>query len=516
MKNLQATIEETEAHHVDANKTSEAWAKTGMLATSLREALSLWQQVGNRDAALKTLQAAMKRLQAAIEEAEAHHVDANKTSEAWAKLDTLEKPVLAQLAPQQSPDSVVPASGDQHSAADLSPSAPAQSQAIPSPTALPPRPDLLKTVTAWLKTVTALQETGAVHDAKREALSEAEELHKRFLTDPKAIRLQYGSVKNFHAGLEGMLGSPVSDVMHAMESEHSSQEPFKAWNANVVRVTTPHAEWVYVAEKRAGEEVPEVKGVTINEVVEGQTKTFTKHPSHKADLAGPQVPTGQHDKGRDGWTLQNFWQQEEPQKAGLMLEEVAGLRLYTGPMYVPYQAVLRCLNTKSEFLMDMMLKLCCPKDIFGQYKAGEITLKEALQTVNRYTVCADRHLFSPTPSFTRVARFRGNLYTTLHAINSGIVKLSRLTKATTVYRGASGVLPEDFWRENDHGVKGGVELGFMSTTTSRATAIEYANQQTPTAKMLFEIKMGMIDRGAASCVNSIHFAIAVPERFAFN
>jgi hypothetical protein len=85
-----------------------------------------------------------------------------------------------------------------------------------------------------------------------------------------------------------------------------------------------------------------------------------------------------------------------------------------------------------------------------------------------------------------------------------------------VYRGASGVLPEDFWRENDHGVKGGVELGFMSTTTSRATAIEYANQQTPTAKMLFEIKMGMIDRGAASCVNSIHFAIAVPERFAFN
>mmetsp|Transcript_74735 Transcript_74735/g.206117 ORF Transcript_74735/g.206117 Transcript_74735/m.206117 type:complete len:507 (-) Transcript_74735:139-1659(-) len=422
------------------------------------------QQAGKRDAALETLQAAMKNLQATIEETEAHHVDANKTSEAWAKLDTLEKPVLAQLAPQQSPDSVVPASGDQHSAADLSPSAPAQSQAIPSPTALPPRPDLLKTVTAWQKTV-------AVHDAKREALSEAEELHKRFLTDPKAIRLQYGSVKNFHAGLEGMLGSPVSDVMHAMESEHSSQEPFKAWNANVVRVTTPHAEWVYVAEKRAGEEVPEVKGVTINEVVEGQTKTFTKHPSHKADLAGPQVPTGQHDKGRDGWTLQNFWQQEEPQKAGLMLEEVAGLRLYTGPMYVPYQAVLRGLNTKSEFLMDMMLKLCCPKDIFGQYKAGEITLKEALQTVNRYT-------------------------TTLHAINSGIVKLSRLTKATTVYCGASGVLPEDFWRENDHGVKGGVELGFMSTTTSRATAIEYANQQTPTAKMLFEIKMGMIDRGA--------------------
>ena len=85
-----------------------------------------------------------------------------------------------------------------------------------------------------------------------------------------------------------------------------------------------------------------------------------------------------------------------------------------------------------------------------------------------------------------------------------------------MYRGVSGVLPEDFWQENEHGVKGGVELGFMSTTTNRATAIEYMNQQTQTAKMLFEIEMGMIDRGAASCVNSSHLAIAVPEPFAFN
>ena len=351
------------------------------------------QQAGNRDAALKNLEAAIK-------EAEALHVDANATSEAWAKLDTLQKPVLASLAPQQSPDSVVSASGDQHP--DLSLSAPTQLQVIQSLPALPPRPDLRKTVAAWQKAL-------AVHDAKRKALSEAEELHKRFLTDGNAIRLQYGSVKDFFAGLEGMLGSPASDVMHAMESEHGSHEPFKAWNANVLRVTTPHAEWVYVAEKRAGEEVQEVKGVTITEGVQGQPTTFTKHPSHKADLAGPQVPPGQHDKGRNGWTLKHFWEQKEAQKAGLMLEEVAGLRLYTGPMYVPYQAVLRGLNTKSDFLMDMMLKLCCPKDVFGRYKAGEITLKEALRTVNRYTVCADRHLFSPEPSFTRVARFRVNV-----------------------------------------------------------------------------------------------------------
>jgi len=180
---------------------------------------------------------------------------------------------------------------------------------------------------------------------------------------------------------------------------------------------------------------------------------------------------GQGDNGRVGWTLDDFCRQDEPQRAGLMREEVAGLRLYTGAMYVPYQAVLRGLRSLSDYLRETMLNLCCPKDIFDEYKAGNITLDEAMQSLNRYT-------------------------TTLHAINSGIVKLSKFTKATTVYRGVSGVLPEAFWLDNEHGVKGGIELGFMSTTTNRATAVQYMNQEKKTARMIFEIKMGMVDRGA--------------------
>ena len=78
------------------------------------------------------------------------------------------------------------------------------------------------------------------------------------------------------------------------------------------------------------------------------------------------------------------------------------------------------------------------------------------------------------------------------------MKLSKSTKATTVYRGVSGVLPDDFWQKNEDGVKGGVEMGFMSTTTNKATAIEYMNQEKKEARMLFEIEMGMIDRGAVS------------------
>jgi hypothetical protein len=45
---------------------------------------------------------------------------------------------------------------------------------------------------------------------------------------------------------------------------------------------------------------------------------------------------------------------------------------------------------------------------------------------------------------------KGNKYvTTSHVINSVIVKASKLTNATKVYRGvAGGVLPESFWRPN--------------------------------------------------------------------
>ena len=123
-------------------------------------------------------------------------------------------------------------------------------------------------------------------------------------------------------------------------------------------------------------------------------------------------------------------------------------------------------------------------------------------------------------------RIKGAYVTTMHAINSGIIKLSKQTKACTVYRGvAGGVLPEQFWTPNEHGVMGGIELGFvcrsglkpriirlacdllysdvrapvsgqMSTTTEREVAMMYMQQSGKEAKMVFEIRMGMIDRGA--------------------
>ena len=91
---------------------------------------------------------------------------------------------------------------------------------------------------------------------------------------------------------------------------------------------------------------------------------------------------------------------------------------------------------------------------------------------------------------------RGNTYTTtLHCINSVIVKLGKLTKAQKVYRGISGgVLPDEFWTKNKYNVCGGVEFAFTSTTTDREVAVRYASSGK--VGMVFEIQMGMVDRGA--------------------
>ena len=84
--------------------------------------------------------------------------------------------------------------------------------------------------------------------------------------------------------------------------------------------------------------------------------------------------------------------------------------------------------------------------------------------------------------------------TTIHAINSIIVKLSPLTKITPLYRGWAGAsLPEGFFTPDALGFRGGVEYGFSSTTTDRAQAVHYAEGK---ASTVLQLVMGMIDRGA--------------------
>jgi hypothetical protein len=90
----------------------------------------------------------------------------------------------------------------------------------------------------------------------------------------------------------------------------------------------------------------------------------------------------------------------------LILEELVGGRLYTGPMYIKYNTILRS-KTNDVAVIKNAKELC-----------------------------------------------KGNNYvTTIHAINSCVIKLSKLTKAGKVWRGIKdAALPKEFWIPNDMGV----------------------------------------------------------------
>ena len=99
-----------------------------------------------------------------------------------------------------------------------------------------------------------------------------------------------------------------------------------------------------------------------------------------------------------------------------------GGRLYTGPIYEKLNAVLRALSGNA----------------YLRRRCDELT--------------------------------RGNTYaTTIHAVSSCVLKLSKLAVATKVYRGLQGAaLPDRFFEPDEHGVCGGVEFGFTSTSQGKA------------------------------------------------
>ena len=173
-------------------------------------------------------------------------------------------------------------------------------------------------------------------------------------------------------------------------------------------------------------------------------------------------------------------------------------------MFVKYNGLLRGLQSpNNKYLTKSMMQLCCRKDTADQYCDDKLSFEQAKTSLNTYT-------------------------TTLHGINSAIIKLGKLTIATKarttianltsdhslsalspapaaparfilqVYRGISGMaLPASFWEPNEYRVRGGVENAFMSTTLDRTVAMGYASSGGGNHMgIVIEVQQGMVSRGA--------------------
>ena len=136
----------------------------------------------------------------------------------------------------------------------------------------------------------------------------------------------------------------------------------------------------------------------------------------------------------------------------VMLEEVVAVVLYTGPMYLKVRTIILFVrlhvvhttynfrkvspwqynNVLRFFSGNAFLQKQCVYYKLGEVKDGK---------------------FEWTLAPTKYA-------TTIHAINSAIIKLSQLTKAATVFRGLAGLrLPQNFFVKNKDGIAGGVDVG---------------------------------------------------------
>ena len=300
-----------------------------------------------------------------------------------------------------------------------------------------------------------------------EAITDGE-LQSKFSTDVRGF-LEYASLNTFYGGLEAKIGSPDPKVEQAMEEEHTlrgdSNDEFTTNNYDIT--TTSSTEWKFVASPDQPLEGGWPVEKKLVRALEEQSSALPLSSESAAFVkAGAQqrepMPRDQlkHAVEEKNAKLRKM------QEALLQAIEAMAARLYTGPLFVKYNAVLRGLETEVPFLRNDMIQRCCAKQMAECYVKGTVSFEDACKQLNKYT-------------------------TTLHAINSCVVKLSKLTEATKVYRGISGMgLPKTFWEANDFGVKGAIDGAFMSTTVEREVAMQYASSSNGVG-FIFEIQQGM-------------------------
>jgi len=296
------------------------------------------------------------------------------------------------------------------------------------------------------------------------AREELKEEETQMSINPKFdFDLKFGDMSFFYHGLESLIGAPRADIMETMRREHcegkGATQIFSITNYNKLP-TVPKLEWLLINDAEEG-----VKWLWNDPEARELSKELRSNDVKQGD---PRVAANSHRQIRTMEELEEIMQRKNDELSRilnkhrgvespignidnmmhlndmlLLIEEVLAACLYTGPMYIQYNKILRELLNGSS--------------------------KEATDTVG--------------------GRFR----TTMHAINSAILKLSKLTTPCVVYRGISGGrLPKDFQ------MQGGVEVGFMSTTTDRDVALTYAGaKERGKLAIVLEMKQGLANaRGA--------------------
>ena len=298
-----------------------------------------------------------------------------------------------------------------------------------------------------------------------------EEMQDKFLQDGAGI-LSFGGLDTFFGGLERKIGAPDPKVGKAMKMEHTDCDDSEAeyTTPNFVVTTTSSKEYLFVTKPTqapSGGWPVEAKPVlAIAPAAAVRVDCAQQLEPWRVRARGRwrrlQIGTSERQKRRRRvMPLEELQaavdqmntrlsQQGEP---SLILEEAIAGRLYTGPMFVKYNAVLRGLDSPVLFLREEMLRLCASAADADAH--AEASRDAKVEHMVRFPSFDERRPSAKDEvalrdmtreAYDKAARRANKYTTTLHAINSLTIKVGKLSVATKVYRGVNGrVLPEQFW-----------------------------------------------------------------------
>ena len=188
-------------------------------------------------------------------------------------------------------------------------------------------------------------------------------------------------------------------------------------------------------------------------------------------------------KGRDLFKLCN-----------VLPEEVLGGRLYT--VCAHNTSPLRRYAVRPTLHRDLFSCLDSPPIIFFEGRAltsfCSVSVSQGPGFMQYNAVL--RHF----PQWV-LETTKGNKYvTTIHCINSYLLKVSRVSPVfpSAVYRGSARMqLPHQFAAKDCRGGRGDVEMGFISATSNKNIALNYAasGDEMP---MLMKLERGVVGSGA--------------------
>ena len=379
--------------------------------------------------------------------------------------------------------------------------------------------------------------------------------NKFAMAGQKITKAQFGSQMLFRRGLEALIGLPSLSVRAAMEDEHKSEEEFRSGNYGTK--TCPKLEWEFVTAPKEGAVYPGEKTVDDSHGRERklladlmQQEDCVKSKLTEDELIAIRLYTGPMYMAYNQVTRDALQQYMTAELADI-------LEHWTGQPCRHAQdkaacaecraALRRCALVSDEELVEYAIRYFgmhadCTAQESATYLEGVLAERGRLTTfmassvrtiVERWEKEADkpaheqdarerelkdcarrfgvevavggRELKAVADKLKELAESGGRkmamtfrFVTTIHMVSSAIIKLSGQTpmpEGRTVYRGLTGVeLPMCFFIATMQGCRAGVEGAFMSCSTRKDVAMQYAGKgERP---IIFEMSVGEIDIGA--------------------